>query len=330
MVCSSHACPSLALLRGPSKSGMVMASIMMDQMLLACQGFTHVKKVVAAVAVCLEQALAMLASSGAEGNWSRQSETIPCFCFCKSYPASLPGFPGSFLISLGHGCCAGSSELAVPEVFLPLQRCAETLSIGLDAASVRRMLTLCFRAAAPNQPSWQVRQQAVLTVAALARAVRMDDPLFPGEGRLVSTPAVRWLQQERGAIMEVLERVRYDKVRTGHLTCCLAPCTSSTICATSPTCSPLHVLHCCPCTTRSPLLQLGRTGHTCRMLPRLPLYIDHMFCTSALPPRRCLSPARQPRWQQRQWPASRSYPRRPQASAPAPAPTRKGRQKRDC
>ena len=70
MVCSSHACPSLALLRGPSKSGMVMASIMMDQMLLACQGFTHVKKVVAAVAVCLEQALGMLASSGAEGNWS--------------------------------------------------------------------------------------------------------------------------------------------------------------------------------------------------------------------------------------------------------------------
>ena len=44
---------------------MVMASIMMDQMLLACQGFTHVKKVVVAVAVCLEQALAMLSSSGA-------------------------------------------------------------------------------------------------------------------------------------------------------------------------------------------------------------------------------------------------------------------------
>lgn len=110
-------------------------------------------------------------------------------------------------------CCAGGSELAVPEVFLPLQRCAETLSIGLDAASVRRMLSLCFRAAAPSQASWQVRQQAVLTVAALARAVRMEDPLFPGEGKLVSTPAVRWLQQERGAIMELLERVRYDKVR---------------------------------------------------------------------------------------------------------------------
>ena len=64
---------SLALLRGPNKSGMVMASTMMDQMLLACQGFTHVNKVVAAVAVCLEQALGMLASSGADGKWSGQS-----------------------------------------------------------------------------------------------------------------------------------------------------------------------------------------------------------------------------------------------------------------
>ena len=156
------------------------------------------------------------------------------------------------MISLGHGCCAGSSELAVPEVFLPLQRCAETLSIGLDAASVRRMLALCFRAAAAsNQPSWQVRQQAVLTVAALARAVRMDDPLFPGEGRLVSTPAVRWLQQERGAIMEVLERVRYDKVCTTHPTCC--PCTTAARVAPENRDTPLTTCTTCCLTCYAPL-----------------------------------------------------------------------------
>lgn len=92
------------------------------------------------------------------------------------------------------------------------------LSISLDADFVRRILSLCARAVEASEPhAWQLRQQAVLTVATMAAALRMEDPLFPGEGRLVSTPAVRLLQQERAAVMKLIERVRFDKVRVGGL-----------------------------------------------------------------------------------------------------------------
>ena len=50
--------------RGPGRSSMVMAGCLLDQMLIACQGFKHVKKVVSAVAACLHQALGHLSVSG--------------------------------------------------------------------------------------------------------------------------------------------------------------------------------------------------------------------------------------------------------------------------
>lgn len=58
----------------------------------------------------------------------------------------------------------------------------------------------------------QVRHQAVQTLAVLARSVRMEDPLYPGEGKLVTTPAVRLVQQERGNIMRLVDGTRFDKV----------------------------------------------------------------------------------------------------------------------
>jgi len=41
-----------------------MAGGFLDQMLMACHGFKHVKKVITAVTMCLHQALGLISSSG--------------------------------------------------------------------------------------------------------------------------------------------------------------------------------------------------------------------------------------------------------------------------
>eukprot|EP00955_Chlamydomonas_euryale_P099715 365238-Chlamydomonas_euryale.AAC.1 len=103
----------------------------------------------------------------------------------------------------------GSLDSAVPEMLPALTRCVELLSISLEPAAVRRLVSLCTRAAGAD--AWQFRAEAAATLGALARRVQMVDPLFPGDGRLVATPALKAVAACGRDADAVLQRLRYDK-----------------------------------------------------------------------------------------------------------------------
>ncbi|KAG1668305.1 hypothetical protein FOA52_011202 [Chlamydomonas sp. UWO 241] len=121
----------------------------------------------------------------------------------------------------------GSLESAVPEIFLPLQRCVDLLSIALDPSAVRRLVALCAKGA--ESQAWQFRHQAAVTLERLAKSVQMADPLFPGEGRLVVTPALKAVAKAAPAILAAIEPMRYDKAPAARAAAAAAASALSTI-----------------------------------------------------------------------------------------------------
>lgn len=183
----------------------------------------------------------------------------------------------------------------MPELLLPVQRCLELLSIGLDAASVRRVVVVC--SASVTSQTWQVRgsvqsglagcttsrittrciyciisctascascvssaalvfcsfsrhqaltltlpalcthqicglqvrQQALSTLAILVSSVQLADPLFPGERRLVITPAVKAVQRQAAAILQVRCRCKLTQCRHTALGLDMWPTTCASV-----------------------------------------------------------------------------------------------------
>ncbi|GAX75336.1 hypothetical protein CEUSTIGMA_g2781.t1 [Chlamydomonas eustigma] len=105
---------------------------------------------------------------------------------------------------------SGASNILLPEAFMPLQQCVASLSIGLREDAVMRILDIS--CAAMQSKSWQVRHQALLTLNSLTSSLQVADPLFPGENKLVITPAVRLLAHMAETLKKVLEEARHDKV----------------------------------------------------------------------------------------------------------------------
>lgn len=55
---------------------------------------------------------------------------------------------------------AGSLDQRVSAMFLPLQRCAELLSISLDPAAAKKLINLCIKASS-HSADWQVKYMGV-------------------------------------------------------------------------------------------------------------------------------------------------------------------------
>lgn len=58
----------------------------------------------------------------------------------------------------------------------------------------------------------QMRKDAVQTLATVAAAVQIQDPLFPNQSKLVITPVVKQAIELKPSMVEVAARAKYDKV----------------------------------------------------------------------------------------------------------------------